>query len=408
MSLRTPGTLAVLLVAFASWARADEPTEISLDDALALARARAPETGAARLRVDEAHARLVGASVLLRENPSVGFGLGPRVTGPSAVAADAEVSQAIELGGRRSARIEGARAGVEGAAAAADEASRRVLREVGTAFYRAVHAQERLKLAQRAEDLAQATLRIAERRHLAGDVPVLHVNIARGTLARSRSEHKAMQAVLAATLGEMRVLLGLEPNTPLGLKGDLGDRARAERTASQLGQPGDRPDIRVGAAQLREASAGLRLGTALGWPEIAFGVKYSQEEEGASAVLGTVKLTLPVFERGQGVRAEARARVRRLRFELDATRRRVHMEGDTALMVYHMRVDALAELAATAPMQEQNEALARRSYEMGELGLADLLLVRREVLETQVEFLGRQLDAAIAGIELEAATGALK
>jgi len=30
------------------------------------------------------------------------------------------------------------------------------------------------------------------------------------------------------------------------------------------------------------------------------------------------------------------------------------------------------------------------------------------VLETQVDFLGRKLDAAIAGIELEAATGALK
>jgi cobalt-zinc-cadmium efflux system outer membrane protein len=73
-----------------------------------------------------------------------------------------------------------------------------------------------------------------------------------------------------------------------------------------------------------------------------------------------------------------------------------------------MRVEALAELAATAPMQEQNEALARRSYEMGELGLADLLLVRREVLETQIDFLGRQFDAAIAGIELETATGALK
>jgi hypothetical protein len=45
---------------------------------------------------------------------------------------------------------------------------------------------------------------------------------------------------------------------------------------------------------------------------------------------------------------------------------------------------------------------------MGELGLADLLLVRREVLETQIDFLGRQLDAATTGIELEAAAGALK
>lgn len=408
MSLRTPRTLVVLLVALARRAGAEEATEITLDRALDLARARAPEAGAARLRVDEARGRLEGASVLLRENPTVGVALGPRVSGPSGVAGDAEISQAFELGGRRSARVEAASAGVERSLADGDDTSRRALRAAGIAFFRALYVQQRLKVARRAEELAQATLRIAERRHLAGDVPVLHVNIARGALARARSEHKAMEASLAATHGDLRLLLGLEAKTRLVLTGDLSDRGRFERASANYEQQGERPDIRVLAAEVREASADLKLGSGLAWPELGVGVKYAQEEVGASAVLGTLTLSLPIFERGQGVRAEARARERRLRFELDATRRRARIEVETALAVYRLRVQAVTELEATAPVQEQNEALARRSYEMGELGLADLLLVRREVLETQIDFLGRQLDAATAGIELEAAAGALK
>jgi cobalt-zinc-cadmium efflux system outer membrane protein len=411
MPLRKRATLVaiVMLSAFARGrARAEEPIEITLELALESARERSPEAGAARLGVEEALGGLEGASVLLRENPTLGVGLGPQLRGPSGVAAEAELSQSLELGSRRSARIDAARAGVDRAAATGEEVSRRAMREAGIAFYRVLHAQERVKLALRAEELADATRRISERRHEAGDVPVLHVAIARGALARARSERKALEATLAALQGELRILLGLDPKAAFRIKGDLSERSRFESTAASVGQPEERPDLRSLAADLRGAGADLRLGESLAWPNLGVGVKFTQEEVGSSAVLGMLSLTLPIFERGQGVRAQARARAQRLRFELDGGRQRVRIEADTALLVYRQRVEALSELEATARVQDQNESLARRSYEMGELGLSDLLLVRREVLETQVDFLGRQLDAAMAGIELEAATGAMK
>ncbi|HEY3359322.1 MAG TPA: TolC family protein [Polyangia bacterium] len=397
---------AVTLVAALASAAAARP--LTLDEALALARERAPVILAARARVDEARGRLLGAAVLLRENPTLGVGFGPRVRGPAGVAVEAQLSQTFELGGRRSARIDGARAAVARAVATDAEAGLRALREAAVAFYRALHAQERLKLAARAVALAEATLHIAARRHQAGDVPVLHVNVARGALARARSERLAIEATLTAVVGELRIVLGLDPTVALVLQGDLGDHSRFERLAAAPRQDTERPDVRVVAAEVREAEADLRLGRGLGWPDLGVGVRYTQEEVGASAVLGTVSLTLPLFDRGQGVRAEARARERRLRVELDATRRRAGIEVLTAIAVYRQRVAALVELQAVAPVQEHNEALARRSYEMGQLGLADLLLVHREVLETQVDFLARQLEAASAGIELEAAAGALR
>lgn len=394
-----------LPLAFAREARAQDPAAITLTKALELARAHAPEAGAARLRIDEARGRLEGASVLLQENPSLAVALGPRLGGPAGLALDAELGQSFELGGRRTARMDGARADVDRAVAAGDDASRRARREAGIAFYRSLHARERLRLSVRAEEVAEETLRIAQWRHQAGDVPVLHVNVARGALARARSERKASEATQAALLGDLRILLGLDGIAPLVLEGELSDRSRFERTAADQVRRAERPDVQLLAAELREATADLRLGRGLDWPEVGVGVRYSREEAGVSALLGTLTLALPVFARGRGLRAEAAARERRLHFELDATRRRAGIEVGTALVVYRARVESVAELEAAAPGLQQNEALARRSYELGELGLAELLLVRREVLETQVDFLGRQLDAATAGIELEAATG---
>ena len=156
------------------------------------------------------------------------------------------------------------------------------------------------------------------------------------------------------------------------------------------------------------ADADLRLGGALAWPSLGLGVRYAREEE-ANVVLGTLTLSLPVFERGQGLRAEAGARSRRLSLELEAGRRVARVEVRTAFDVYRRRVEAVEELERDAlPLLDGNEALARRSYESGQLGLPDLLVVRREVVGTRLEYLDRLLDAATAGVELEANAGILR
>jgi cobalt-zinc-cadmium efflux system outer membrane protein len=60
------------------------------------------------------------------------------------------------------------------------------------------------------------------------------------------------------------------------------------------------------------------------------------------------------------------------------------------------------------PSLDENETLARRSYEEGELGLAELLLIRKETLETRLLYVNTLLDAFIAGVDLQSKAGFLK
>jgi cobalt-zinc-cadmium efflux system outer membrane protein len=119
---------------------------MTLDQALAHARTRAPQILAAQDRILEARGRLTGASVLLQENPLIESSIGPRYS-PNGDATDYDVtlSQPFELGSRRSARIAGARAGVERETAASRDVARRLLRDVSVALVRGLAAKERLR-----------------------------------------------------------------------------------------------------------------------------------------------------------------------------------------------------------------------------------------------------------------------
>ena len=57
------------------------------------------------------------------------------------------------------------------------------------------------------------------------------------------------------------------------------------------------------------------------------------------------------------------------------------------------------------PLAVQNEQMSGESYKAGKIDLSTLLLVRREALDTRRERLDRQLEAALAGVELSSAMG---
>ena len=289
---------------------------LTLDQALATARERAPRLVTARMRVEEARARLAGASVRLRENPVIDAAAGTRSSAEErSREAELGITQTFETGGRRGARIAAANAGVDRVTADVDVATQGLLRDVAVSFYRALHATEHVRLATEAESQSLEALRTAERRNELGEVPLLDVHVARVGWAGNRSDVPAAEAQVNVALGELRLLLGIDPHEPLAVTGDLGARPTFDLRAL-LARADDRPELRVLAAEVLEAEAEVRLGQGYTWPDLGFGLRY-EREEGADVVLGGVSVVLPVFERGQGLRAEAGARTRRLRFELD-------------------------------------------------------------------------------------------
>ena len=143
-------------------------------------------------------------------------------------------------------------------------------------------------------------------------------------------------------------------------------------------------------------------------PDYGLGVRYAREE-GDHIVLGGVTLTLPVFSKGQELRAVGSARAARLRAELEAARVRVRLEVRAAFDAYNQRLAAVRVLEADAiPGLDENDTLTTRSFDVGQIGLPALLVIRREILETRFQYLDALLEAALARIDLDASAAILR
>jgi outer membrane protein, heavy metal efflux system len=400
--------VALLLGALAPPLLLAQNQALTYDLALDRARRRAPLILAAQDRITEARGRLLGAKVLLRGNPLLELSAGPRYReGSDLIDAEIGISQSFELGGRRNSRIAAAQADVDREAASSRNTVRQLLRDVATAFWQAVAAGEQVQLARNADKVANELSESMRKRYEAGDITVLHLNVARTAAARTRVQLREAEAEELRALGDLRIFLGMDETTPLALEESLAQAGHYDLhqlTAEAI----KRPDLEATAAELRQAEAEIQLGKGFAWPDVGLGFRYGRDE-GSTIARGGLTFTLPVFSRGQELRATGASRATRLRRELEAGRLAVLNEVKTAFEIQKRRAEAAEELRQNGVQAlDENETLALRSFEEGEINLLDLLLIRRDAFETRLLYLGQLLEARLAAADLEARAGVLK
>ena len=272
---------------------------LTLAEVLARAREQAPQIVSARLALEETRGRLLGASLRFQTNPEIDAGLGSR-QGPATRFTDFDIGigQTFEPGSRRSARIEGANAAI------AQSRLRTSTRPRGSscvppprAYYRALHATERIRLLAATQELAAGVHSVADRRFKAGDIAILDVNIARASLARVRAEREGAEAAKALALGELKQVLRLEEDIVVDGALCRWQRRGAERRPSGGISTARAPCTRGGSSG--SGSGAASWASTFSKPDYGLGVRYSREE-GDQIVFGGVKVTLPDLLQGPG------------------------------------------------------------------------------------------------------------
>ena len=383
-------------------------TVLTLDGTMARAREQAGVVVTSRARIAEAEAGLLDASARFRDNPEFEAVGGPR-SGTGRLSSDLalSVAQQFETGGQRGARIAGAEAAVDRQRAEVQQTVRTVMFAAASAFLDGLAATERLAVAEGADAIAPDLLNVTERRYALGDIAAIDVNLARIEAARSAASLVAARADLTAAAGALRALLRLPMNEPIELRGalDLPPPPPVERLATSIGE---RPEFSVLAANVREADAQARLGRALNRPDLGFRVGYEREASD-TIVVGGLTVTLPWFQRGQGTLASGLARASRARLESEIALESATTELRTAYAVYQQRAALAAALqTGAAPGLADNETLGRRSYEAGEMNLLDLLLLRRDAMDTRMTMIERRLEAARSRVTVDYIAGVLR
>ncbi|MBI1949232.1 MAG: TolC family protein [Deltaproteobacteria bacterium] len=372
---------------------------LTLHDALRLAAERAPIAVLARQRVAVARGRLLAAQPWLADNPTLAAGAAARAA-RAGVSADLDVSlaQALEIGGQQAARRDAGVAGISEATALSDDAVRLAMAHAGEAFIDAVVAARSLELAKQTLDRTEQLARVTARRQAAGEISGVDARLADAQLARARAGIAAAGASCSVTLGALRVALGASSDTAITLAPDW-------QTVLTTGETTERADVRVAKAARDRVDAELRLADAAAWPSLEASTGYALD--GGDHLLGAaVAVQLPLFARGQGAAAAARAERAALDLEIEALRSSASTEVASARAALEQRRLARTAIADAVDAAREGARLARRAYEAGETSLADLLVIEREALAIEEEQITVQADEARQALAAFIAEGA--
>lgn len=379
---------------------------LTLGEALELARTSNPALEAERQRPGEARGELTSARLPLRENPEIEGSVGPRTGAREPSTTDVEVGleQRLEIGGQRRHRIERASAAVAAAEAMAEESARQLDLAVAETFYEALAASEEVRLLEENEALAAGLEELARRRLELGEGTQLELNTVRIRRAEAARRLAAGRAALGAALVSLAELLAVPPGEAPQPQGSLPTAAAVEGEAELLSHAtASRPDLVVARGEVERARAAVALADAEAIPDITLGVSLGREE-GQDVALAGVRVPIPLVQRNQGERETARATLRRQEAELAHRRLLVAAEVRRAWQGYSA-ARAASELydAQVLAAQAESLELLERAYEAGEVSVAELVVIQRELLDGRLGGLEARLELARAMARLLAA-----
>lgn len=374
---------------------------LSLEQALSEAREKSLELRLAEAELAVARADLKAAR-LRSYNPEAGFSIGPSTNADTTLTSyQVGVSQTLELGGKRGHRTAAAERRVEAADARLARSREVVSGRVRRAFGLALVAQARVSTAIEADSVAALLRSAAEERLSLGAGTQLEVNVASAAAARERRARFQAEQDLTSALLELGSAVGLPASDPIAPEGEIPQAFAPGRSEDELVRLAleRRPDLAAFRAEVAAAESEQRLARSLAWPDPTIGVSGGQAEDFRVLEFGFA-IPLPLWNRGQGARAQAGATLDRARFAETLARREAEREVRNA---YRALASAVAAKQAfdrdVVDRLRENLALAEESFRAGKIGLLIYNGVRRDLVEARLDY----LDAVAEVIERSAA-----
>lgn len=376
---------------------------LTLDQAIALAMATNPQLAGAR---HEAQA-LAGAVLQAGLRPNPVLALDQVDTRRDSRETTAQVSQTIELGGKRARRMEAAALGQDAATADLRTRTAEIRAAVTTAFDDVLAAQERVRLAHEALDVAARVAHTVDRRVQAGKVSPVDATRARVAEANVRLEARRVDGELATARNTLASFWGeVTPRFGRAL-GDLAVLPDLPNWGDLVRSVQQTPAVARARIEISRRKALLQLEQSRRTPDVtvAVGMKRSQELGLNQAVFG-VSVPLPLFDRNQGNVLEALRRVDKAGDEFAAAQTETHQALAQAYQALDTaRQEAQALASDILPGAQSAYDAAVKGFDFGKFAYVDVLDAQRTLIQAKSQYLRALQDARHAAVSIDRLAG---
>lgn len=410
--VRRVGPLLIGTVFYAASAAA-EP--LTLEQAWQLAERANPTLLSTQAGLDAAQGELKDTRAPLWNNPEI-FGevrdrdsSGAGGAGANNLEGGFGVSQAFETGGQQRARRAAAQQNLAATQEDIQETRRQIRAKVETRFVDVLSLQQRIQSEQETLRLIEQTSQVVKKRVAAGEDSRLEGNLAKVEAERAQNQVSLLSERLTQARAELAALLQLPAENLPEVTGSLEPPPSTYTLDNLLERAANRPALR--ALEFRENAARSRVQLERGavYPNVTLSLKRDREQEidSAANIIGlSVNVPLPLFRRNATGIGRAVTELTQTQIE----RQTANRGASAQVIALWQQLESLrARLTrleqSVLPSLEENLSLSRKSYEEGEIGITQLLLVNRQALDARRDVLDARADLRLTKTALEAAAG---
>ena len=378
------GLAAAFLNPVAAPAQTGAPS-LTLEQALELATARSPTVSAARKNAEAAEGAVRQAGTL--RNPVLNATLEDFRQETRTTTATVDVP--LELGGKRAARVTAAERARDVAQAEVAHAQAQVRGTVIGAYFQALVAQERARIAGSSVELARRGADVAAKRVAAGKVSPVEETRAGVDLANAQLESVEADSELQAARQGLATAMGdVEPRFAEVAVGAAGVPGRPA-LPQLLARLDAAPALQAGRMEVERRRALLEVERTRARPDLTLsvGAKRDNELGRTQAVVG-VSVPLPFVDRNEGAIYEASRLAERASDEAEATRLRLASEVQQAsgrLAAARTTASTLQGTVLPAALHAYQTALT--GFEAGKFSFIEVLDAQRSLLAARSRYL---------------------
>lgn len=396
--------------------RTDRPaaTQITLEQAIAMALANSPAIKAARTQIQQSQAQEITAN--LRPNPTLSWdsqfipvfnGDFSSDTLDSLQQFDIGVGYLFERGHKRQNRLQAARDQTAVTAAQVADTERTLVFNVAQQFINVLLANSTLQFAQEGLKSFQETVNISEQRYRAGDISEGDFLKIKLQLLQFQTDVNSARVAKVQALGSLRQFVGYAslPHA-YDVVGDLDYQPlTAALSDLQAKALAERPDLLAAKKGVKAANSQISLAKADAKVDFNASASYSHVSGASSASL-FFNVPLPFFNRNQG-------EIARTRFALTQAELTARAAEDTVLTDVTNAYEAASSnqdvvklyLSGYLKQAQDSRDISQYAYKGGAATLLDFLDAERSYRSTQLAY-RQALAAYMLSLEqLRQATG---
>lgn len=319
------------------------------------------------------------------------------------------IEQTFEIGGQQTYRRRAAQQQRQALDASIEDARREMRGEVERRFVQVLSLQERIVTERQSAKLVEDTATSVKKRVAAGEDTRLDGNLAVVEAARAGNQISLLEEQLIQARADLAATLQLPGSALPVVTGVLDMPQPAYTLESLLTRAATRPQLRALDAREQAAQNRLSLERAARYPDITVGI--STGREGATQARErltslTVSVPLPFFRQNGTAIGRASSDLTLAQIEQQTATRNGASSVSALwqkLQSLVARVDALRK--TVLPALEENQTLSVKSLQAGEIGLFQLLVVNRQVLDGRRDLIDALTDLRLTRIALQLVAG---